>query len=138
MYYTDKKTVKEIATTLGFTQGTVRSYISLGNTMLGENQNKQKKTWKKNIEKPLTYEQIKAKSEKFQEEHGVRWGEGYIKLEPKPIEKVDLSKYNTILFNNKKKKDKGSAKTMRKKKSDELGTILKNKDVSALIEYGKI
>ena len=54
----------------------------------------------------MTYKQIKAKSDKFHEEHGVRWGEGYIKIPPKPIEKVDLSKYNSRTVNNKKKKAK--------------------------------
>ena len=54
----------------------------------------------------MTYKQIKAKSEKFQAEHGIRWGEGYIKLEPKPIEKVDLSKYETIPLRGRKKKAK--------------------------------
>lgn len=87
MYYTEGKTIKEIAETLHFTQSTVQEYI---------------------------------------------------KLEPKPIEKVELSKYNSRTFNNKKKKkDKGSTKVMKNKNIDDLGEILKNKDVSALIEYGK-
>lgn len=107
MYYVDGKTIKEIAETLHFTQSTVREYINKGNKLLRTTQNKPKKTWKRSKEnKPLTYKQIKAKSEKFQAENGIRWGEGYIKLEPKPIEKVDLSKYNSKTFNNKKKKAK--------------------------------
>ena len=107
MYYTEGKTIKEIAETLHFTQSTVQEYINRGNKMLGTTQNKPKKTWKRKDEnKPLTYKQIKAKSEKFQAENGVRWGEGYIKIPPKPIEKVDLSKYDTRTFNNKKKKAK--------------------------------
>ena len=138
MYYVERKTIKEIAETLHFTQSTVQEYINRGNKMLGTAQNKPKKTWKRSQEnKPLTYKQIKAKSEKFQAEHGIRWGAGYIKLEPKPIEKVDLSKYDTRTFNNKKKKDKGSTRVMKNKNIDDLGEILKNKDVSALIEYGK-
>ena len=106
MYYVENMTKQEIAEKLGYTIATVIRYINLGNRLVGESKSKPKKTWKKNIEKPLTYKQIKAKSEKFQAEHGIRWGEGYIKLEPKPIEKVDLSKYDTRTFNNKKKKAK--------------------------------
>ena len=107
MYYVEGKTIKEIAETLHFTQSTVREYINKGNKLLRTTQNKPKKTWKRSQEnKPLTYKQIKAKSDKFHKEHGIRWGEGYIKLEPKPIEKVDLSKYDTRTFNNKKKKAK--------------------------------
>ena len=108
MYYSENMSIKEVAEKLGYTVATVRRYIYLGNKLLGEVDNKLKKTWKRKDEnKPLTYKQIKAKSEKFQAENGIRWGEGYIKVEPRPIEKVDLSKYNTIPFNNKKKKAKG-------------------------------
>lgn len=138
MYYAENMSINEVAEKLGYTVATVRRYIYLGNRMLGEVDSKLKKTWKRKDEnKPLTYKQIKAKSDKFQEENGIRWGAGYIKLEPKPIEKVDLSKYNARTFNNKKKKDKGSTKVMKNKNIDDLGEILKNKDVSALIEYGK-
>ena len=138
MYYAENMSINEVAEKLGYTVATVRRYIYLGNRMLGEVDSKLKKTWKRKDEnKPLTYKQIKAKSEKFQAENGIRWGEGYIKLEPKPIEKVDLSKYNARTFNNKKKKDKGSTRVMKNKNIDDLGEILKNKDVSALIEYGK-
>lgn len=107
MYYDEGMTTGEIAIALNFAISTVSGYICLGNKIFGENENPQKKTWKRKDEnKPLTYKQIKAKSEKFQAEHGIRWGEGYIKLEPKPIEKVDLSKYETIPLRGRKKKAK--------------------------------
>lgn len=107
MYYAENMSINEVAEKLGYTIATVRRYIYLGNRMLGEVDSKLKKTWKRSQEnKPLTYKQIKAKSDKFHEEHGIRWGEGYIKIPPKPIEKVDLSKYDTRTFNNKKKKAK--------------------------------
>ena len=62
MYYVENMTKQEIAEKLGYTIATVIRYINLGNRLVGESKSKPKKTWKKNIEKPLTYKQIKAKS----------------------------------------------------------------------------
>ena len=103
LYYKDKQTAEEIAEITGLKISTVKQYIRTDNRFSIDTNNEYKTVKKK---EPLMYAQIKAKSDKFHEEHGVRWGEGYIKLEPKPIEKVDLSKYETIPLRGMKKKAK--------------------------------
>lgn len=103
LYYKDKQTAEEIAEITGLKISTVKQYIRTDNRFSIDTNNEYKTVKKK---ESLMYAQIKAKSDKFHEEHGVRWGEGYIKLEPKPIEKVDLSKYETIPLRGRKKKSK--------------------------------
>ena len=52
MYVDENKSVEEMAEALGVKAITIKSY-----------------------------QQIKAESEKFQREHGIRWGDKYIKIE---------------------------------------------------------
>jgi hypothetical protein len=50
-----------------------------------------------------TDKQIVKEEKERRARTGIRWGAGYIKVEPRPVEKFDLSEYYTIPFNNRKR-----------------------------------
>ena len=72
MYVDENKSVEEIAEALGVKAITIKSYLNKSHALI---------TYKKERQQYKTYQQIKAESEKFQQEHGIRWGDKYIKID---------------------------------------------------------
>jgi sigma-70, region 4 len=87
LYFEEGRSIKEIANIMNVKESSIKTYISQERNV--------------GINKP--YKQIVKEEKERRERTGIRWGAGYIKVEPRPVEKFDLSEYYTIPFNGRKR-----------------------------------
>ena len=83
LYFEEGRSIKEIAKIMNVKESSIRTYL---------NQERNK-----GINK--SYKQIAKEEKERRARTGIRWGAGYIKVEPRPVGKFDMSEYYTIPFN---------------------------------------
>ena len=87
LYFEDGKSIKEIAKIMNVKESSIRTYISQ----------------ERNVSINKSYKQIVKEEKERRARTGIRWGAGYIKVEPRPVGKFDMSEYYAIPFNNRKR-----------------------------------
>lgn len=87
LYFEEGRSIKEIANIMNLKESSVKVYLN----------------YEKDVSINKSYKQIAREEKERRERTGIRWGAGYIKVEPRPVEKFDLSEYYTIPFNGKKR-----------------------------------
>ena len=87
LYFEEGRSIKEIAKIMNLKESSVKVYLN----------------YEKDVSINKSYKQIAREEKERRERTGIRWGAGYIKVEPRPVGKFDMSEYYTIPFNGKKR-----------------------------------